>query len=79
VDFGIGIVLLGRRAPEVEDVLDEAQRLAEAARQMRTRAATFDLPTGTPVPIEEAQFKPPPARQRGGMTPPMPSLHRSAR
>jgi GGDEF domain-containing protein len=79
VDFGIGVVLLGRRAPEVEDVLDEAQRLAEAARQMRTRAATFDLLTGMPVPIEEAQFKPPPARHRGGVAHPMPSLQRSAR
>lgn len=78
VDFGIGIVLLGRRAPEVEDVLDDAQRLAEAARQMRTRAATFDLLTGMPVAIEEAQFKPP-ARHRGSATQPMPSLQRSAR
>jgi hypothetical protein len=32
-----------------------------------------------PVPIEEAQFKPPPARHRGGVTHPMPSLQRSAR
>jgi GGDEF domain-containing protein len=79
VDYGIGVVLLGRRAPEVEDVLDEAQRLAEAARHMRTRAATFDLLTGSPVAIEEAQLRSPPARHRSRMTPPAPSLQRSAR
>ena len=33
VDFGVGVVLLGRRNPEPEDVLDDAQRLAEAARR----------------------------------------------
>jgi GGDEF domain-containing protein len=77
IDFGIGIVLLGREAPEVEDVLDEAQQLAESARQMRSRAATFDLLTGMPVPVEE--FKPPDPRRQAGIHPPMPSLQRSAR
>jgi hypothetical protein len=79
IDFGIGVVLLGRRSPEVEDVLDEAQRLAEAARRMRTRAATFDLLTGATVAIEEAQLRVPPARHRSGMTPTMASLQRSER
>jgi hypothetical protein len=50
------VVLLGRPPAEAEDVLDAAQRLAEAARQMRSRAAIADLATGTPVPVEQAGF-----------------------
>jgi hypothetical protein len=52
-------VLLGRRPAEAEDVLDEVQRLAEAARTMASRAAVADPLTGEPVPAEQA---PPPAR-----------------
>ena len=67
VDFGVGVVLLGRPPAEAEDVLDAAQRLAEAARQMRSRAAIADLATGTPVPVEQAGFpdRPVPASLRG--------------
>jgi len=56
VDVGVGLVHLTASQPEVEDVLDEAQRLAEAARTMRSRAATLDAAGGTPVPIEEARW-----------------------
>lgn len=56
VDFGVGIVHLGRRPAEAEDALDEAQRLAEAARGMRSRAALADPASGAPLPAEEAQF-----------------------
>ena len=78
VDFGVGVVLLGRRNTEPEDVLDDAQRLAEAARAMRTRAATADPGTGAAVPIEEAQFERPRGR-RGGIAPSLAPLHRSVR
>ena len=61
VDFGVGVVHLGRRPEEAEDVLDAAQRLAEAARQMRSRVALADPLTGEPVPAEEARFRPPDA------------------
>jgi GGDEF domain-containing protein len=78
VDFGVGLVLLGRRNTEPEDVLDDVQRLAEAARAMRTRAATADLGTGAAVPIEEAQFERPQGR-RGAIAPSLVPLHRSVR
>jgi len=52
VDLGVGVLHLGAFHPEVEDVLDEAQRLAEAARAMRSRAATADPVSGRPVPVE---------------------------
>jgi GGDEF domain-containing protein len=64
VDVGIGVVHLPVLHPEVEDVLDDAQRLAEAARAMRSRAATRDAATGQPVPIEEARWGPRPRRRR---------------
>ena len=56
VDFGVGVVHLGRRPAEAEDVLDAAQRLAEAARCMRSRVAIADPHTGEPVPAEEASL-----------------------
>ncbi|MEJ8837976.1 diguanylate cyclase domain-containing protein [Ramlibacter sp. AN1133] len=56
VDVGIGVVHLPAFHPEVEDVLDQAQRLAEAARGMHSRAATADPASGRPVPIEEARW-----------------------
>jgi GGDEF domain-containing protein len=78
LDFGVGVVLLGRRDAEAEDVLDEAQRLAEAARAMRTRAATADPATGAAVPIEEAQLERRGGR-RGTLAPSLAHLHRTAR
>jgi hypothetical protein len=56
VDFGVGIVHLGRVPAEAEDILDEAQRLADAARAMRSRAAVTDPLTGEAVAAEEAQW-----------------------
>lgn len=58
-DIGVGVVLLGARAEEVEDLLDEVQRLAEAARQMRSRAATREPASGLVLPVEEAQLRRP--------------------
>lgn len=54
IDFGVGLVFLARRPAEVEDVLDDAQRLAVAAREMRSRAATLDPSTRDPVAVEDA-------------------------
>ena len=58
VDLGVGIVHLSRPAAAVEDILDEAQRMAVAARPMRSRAAVRDPRTGQPTAIEEAQLGP---------------------
>jgi GGDEF domain-containing protein len=57
LEVGVGIVPLRPRHAEVEDVLDDAQRLAAAARQMRSRAAIADPATGMALPLEEAQFE----------------------
>jgi GGDEF domain-containing protein len=57
VDVGIGVVHLPPLHAEVEDVLDDVQRLAEAARGMRSRAATLDPASGRPVPLEEARWR----------------------
>ncbi|MDE2606209.1 MAG: diguanylate cyclase [Burkholderiales bacterium] len=57
VDFGVGVVLLSRRPAEVEDVLDAAQRLAEAARGLPSRAATADPRDGGAVPLEQARLE----------------------
>ena len=54
LDVGIGIVHLRPRHAEVEDVLDDAQRLALAARAMRSRVAIADPATGEALPLEEA-------------------------
>lgn len=80
VDFGLGAVHLGPRAGEVEDVLDEVQRLAEAGRGLRSRAATVDPLTGTPVAVEEARFPQRPTARRPAPLPPrsVAALHRPA-
>ena len=61
-DIGVGVVHLSRRAEHVEDILDDAQRLARAARGMRSRAAMLDPHSGEVVPVEQANLGP---RRRG--------------
>lgn len=61
-DLGVGVVHLPTANAQVEDILDEAQQLAEAARQMRSRAAIFDPSCGQVVPVEQASLGP----RRGG-------------
>ncbi len=57
VDIGVGVVHMGAREDsEVEDLLHEAEHLAEAARAMASRAAMRDPLTGETVPVEKAQF-----------------------
>lgn len=58
LEIGVGVVHLASGRAEVEDVLDDAQRLAEAARGMGSRVAIADA-GGLPVPVEEAQLDPP--------------------
>jgi hypothetical protein len=58
LEVGVGVVRLGPLAAEAEDVLDQAQRLAEAARHMASRSATADPLTGESVPVELARLEP---------------------
>jgi GGDEF domain-containing protein len=57
-DIGVGVVHLPPGQTEVEDVLHDAQRMAEAARGTASRAAMLDPATGTVVPVELASLGP---------------------
>lgn len=57
-DIGVGVVHLSRAHADVEDILHDAQRMAEAARAMRSRAAILDPSTGEVVPVEQANLGP---------------------
>jgi hypothetical protein len=57
-DIGVGVVHLSRGTSAVEDILDEAQRMAQAARGMRSRAAIFDPAAGRILPVEQADLGP---------------------
>jgi GGDEF domain-containing protein len=62
-DIGVGVVHLEPGSAPVEDILHDAQRMAQAARAMRSRAAIFDAASGQVVPVEQAQLGP--ARRHG--------------
>jgi GGDEF domain-containing protein len=74
-DIGVGVVHLPPRPVEVEDILDDAQRMARAARDTRSRAAMLDPRTGVVVAVEHADFGP----SRPATMPPMGVLHRALR
>ena len=57
-DIGVGVVHLSRGPAAVEDILHDAQRMAEAARGMRSRTAMLDPATGEVVPVEQANLGP---------------------
>lgn len=57
-DIGVGVVHLARSHAPIEDVLHDAQRMAEAARGMRSRAAILDPVSGEVVPVEHASLGP---------------------
>lgn len=57
-DVGVGVVHIASAEDAVEDILHDAQRLAEAARGMRSRAAILDPHSGEVVPVEEANLGP---------------------
>jgi GGDEF domain-containing protein len=56
LDVGVGVLRLDRDHAEVEDLLHEAQELAEAARAFPSRAATRDPSSSEIVPVEQAQL-----------------------
>jgi GGDEF domain-containing protein len=56
-DIGVGIVhLSGSSGRDADELLDNAQRAAEAARGMRSRAALLDPQTQHAVPVESAEL-----------------------
>ncbi len=55
-DVGVGIVHLSGARKDVDQVLHEAQSVAEAARGMRSRAALLDAETRHAVPVETAEL-----------------------
>lgn len=57
-DVGVGVVHLSQAQTAVEDILHDAQRMAEAARHMPSRAAIFDPASGEVVPVEHANLGP---------------------
>jgi GGDEF domain-containing protein len=57
-DIGVGVVHLTRQPADVEDLLHDAQRMAVAARDMRSRAAILDSGSGEVVPVEQASLGP---------------------
>jgi hypothetical protein len=57
-DVGVGVVHLTRAPAAVEDILHDAERMAQAARGMRSRAAILDPSSGEVVPVEQASLGP---------------------
>jgi len=57
-DIGVGVVHLTSDPADVEDILHDAQRMAEAARRTRSRTAMLDPQTGELVPVEHANLGP---------------------
>lgn len=55
-DIGVGIVHLSGARKDVDQVLHEAQSVAEAARHMRSRAALLDAETRHAIPVESAEL-----------------------
>ena len=55
-DIGVGIVHLTPQEANLDDVLHDAERMAEAARGMLSRTAMLDPATGNVVPVEQAQL-----------------------
>ena len=77
-DIGVGVVHLEPGRTAVEDILHDAQRMAEAARAMRSRAAMLDPASREVVPVEEANLGP---RRHGhaGLVPHAVPWHQAAR
>jgi hypothetical protein len=57
-DIGVGVVHLTGGPQPIEDILHDAQRMADAARGMRSRAAILDPASGEVVPVEQAHLGP---------------------
>lgn len=57
-DIGVGVLHLGRRPLPVEDLLHEAEQIAQAARAFPSRAATLQPGSGEVVAVELADLGP---------------------
>jgi hypothetical protein len=57
-DIGVGIVHLTGLHMDLDDVLHDAERMAEAARHMPSRTAMLDPATGAVVAVEDAHLQP---------------------
>ena len=57
-DIGVGVVHLRKDDANVDTLLHNAERMAQAARSMRSRAAILDPVTGDITPIENANLGP---------------------
>jgi len=55
-DIAVGIVHLSAADKDVDQLLHDAQSVAEAARGMRSRAALLDPETHAAVPVEHAEL-----------------------
>jgi GGDEF domain-containing protein len=55
-DIAVGIVHLSAAGKDVDQLLHEAQSVAEAARGMRSRAALLDPESHSAVPVEHAEL-----------------------
>lgn len=55
-DIAVGVVHLSSKSEDVDQLLHEVQRVAEAARGMRSRAALLDPDSGLAVPVENADL-----------------------
>ncbi|WP_376852717.1 diguanylate cyclase domain-containing protein [Caenimonas terrae] len=55
-DIGVGIVHLTAQEAHLDEVLNDAERMAEAARATPSRTAMLDPQTGRIVPVEQAQL-----------------------
>ncbi|MBC7608210.1 MAG: GGDEF domain-containing protein [Polaromonas sp.] len=56
VNIAVGIVHMSAVAKDADQLLHEVQRVAEAARQMRSRAALLDPESRQAVPVESADL-----------------------
>ncbi len=67
-DIGVGIVHLTPQEANLDDVLHDAERMAEAARGTPSRTAMLDPASGSVVPVEQAQLgvRRPPHAAGGG-------------
>ncbi|MEJ5991434.1 7TM diverse intracellular signaling domain-containing protein [Ramlibacter sp. PS3R-8] len=79
VELGVGVVQLRPGHGEPEDVLDTAQRLAQAARGMASRAAITDPLTGESTAVEQARIETRKRRPFVRVARPLPAVHRAAR
>jgi GGDEF domain-containing protein len=74
-DIGVGIVHLTPQEAHLDDVLHDAERMAEAARGMPSRTAMLDPASGSVVPVEQAQL----GVRRGATAHRHGAVHRAAR